>query len=513
MAEGHAIGIDLGTTYSCVAVWQDDHAEIIANDHGNRTTRSYVTFTESKSLVGDEAFNQVGRFPANSIFDAKRLIGRKFSEDTVQKDRTLWPFRVIEGPADKPMIAVTHRGEEKKFSAEDISSMVLAKMREIAESYLCSKISEKNAVITVPSYFNDSQRQATIEAGKLAGLKVLRILNEPTAAAIAYGIDKKAGRFNKRNVVIFDWGGGTLDVSLLTIGHGAFDVKSTAGDTHLGGEDLDNRMVNYCVEEFKRKQNVDICGDAKALRKAKTACEKAKKALSFSFDTDIEIDSWYKGEDFHTNFTRDLFEEMNMDIFNKCMEPVKKCLEDAKMDITNVDDVVLVGGSSRIPKVQEILQEIFKGKELCKSMNPDEAVAYGAAVQAAVLSGNIAGKLRDFTLSDVIPMSLGIEVDEEEHMSVVITRNNKIPIKKNKSFTTLYDNQTVICFRVFEGESEFTKDNNYLGGFTIHDIPPARKGAVKADVCFSIDENGVLTVSAEILSTGQKKAITIHSDR
>ncbi|XP_068308175.1 heat shock cognate 70 kDa protein-like isoform X2 [Pyrus communis] len=488
MAEGHAIGIDLGTTYSCVAVWQDDHAEIIANDHGNRTTRSYVTFTESKRLVGDEAFNQVGRFPANSIFDAKRLIGRKFSEDTVQKDRKLWPFRVIEGPADKPMIAVTHRGEEKKFSAEDISSMVLAKMREIAESYLCSKISEKNAVITVPSYFNDSQRQATIEAGKLAGLKVLRILNEPTAAAIAYGIDKKAG-------------------------HGAFDVKSTAGDTHLGGEDLDNRMVNYCVEEFKRKQNVDICGDAKALRKAKTACEKAKKALSFSFDTDIEIDSWYKGEDFHTNFTRDLFEEMNMDIFNKCMETVKKCLEDAKMDITNVDDVVLVGGSSRIPKVQEILQEIFKGKELCKSMNPDEAVAYGAAVQAAVLSGNIAGKLRDFTLSDVIPMSLGIEVDEEEHMSVVITRNNKIPIKKNKSFTTLYDNQTVICFRVFEGESEFTKDNNYLGGFTIHDIPPACKGAVKADVCFSIDANGVLTVSAEILSTGQKKAITIHSDR
>ncbi|XP_007204781.2 heat shock cognate 70 kDa protein [Prunus persica] len=408
MAEdNHAIGIDLGTTYSCVATWQADHVEILVNDHGNRTTRSYVTFTDSKMLVGDEAFNQAGRFPTNSIFDAKRLIGRRFSDETVQSDIKRWPFKVIEGKADKPMIVIKHKGQEKLFAAEDISSMVLAKMREIAEAFHCSKISEKKAVITVPSYFNDSQRQATLKAGKLAGLNVLRIINEPTAAAIAYGIDKKAGWFKKRNVMIFDWGGGTLDVSLLTIGHGVFDVKATAGDTHLGGEDLDNRMVNYCIEEFKTKQNVDIGGDAKALRKAKIACEKAKKALSFSFDTGIEIDSWYKGEDFHTTFTRDKFEELNMDIFNKCMEPVNKCLEDAKMDISEVDDVVLVGGSSRIPKVQELLQEVFKGKELCKSINPDEAVAYGAAVQAAALSGNVTGKLQDFTLLDVTPLSLG----------------------------------------------------------------------------------------------------------
>ncbi|KAL6273447.1 hypothetical protein ACE6H2_024139 [Prunus campanulata] len=514
MAEdNHAIGIDLGTTYSCVAVWQADHVEILVNDHGNRTTRSYVTFTDSKRLVGDEAFNQVGRFPTNSIFDVKRLIGRRFSDETVQSDIKRWPFKVIEGKADKPMIVVKHKGEEKQFAAEDISSMVLAKMREIAEAFHCSKISEKNAVVTVPSYFNDSQRQATIKAGKLAGLNVLRIINEPTAAAIAYGIDKKAGWFRKRNVMIFDWGGGTLDVSLLTIGHGLYDVKVTAGDTHLGGEDLDNRMVDYCVDEFKTKMKVDICGDPKALRKAKTACEKAKKALSFSFETDIEIDSWYKGEDFYTTFTRDKFEELNMDIFNKCMEPVKRCLEDAKMDISDVDDVVLVGGSSRIPKVQELLQEVFMGKELCKSINPDEAVAYGAAVQAAVLTGNMTGKLQDFTLSDVIPMSLGTEVGEEDHMSVMIPRNTKIPTKKHQIFVTVSDNQRAVTCGVFEGENEFTRDNNHLGGFTIDGIPPAPMGVAKVDVCFSIDENGILNVSAEVMSTGQKKAITINRDR
>ncbi|ONH96103.1 hypothetical protein PRUPE_7G107800 [Prunus persica] len=518
MAEdSHAIGIDLGTTYSCVAAWQADHVEILVNDHGNRTTRSYVTFTDSKRLVGDEAFNQVGRFPTNSIFDAKRLIGRRFSDETVQNDIKCWPFKVIEGRADKPMIVVNHKGEEKQFAAEDISSMVLAKMREIAESYLCSKISERNAVITVPSYFNDSQRQATLDAGKLAGLKVLRIINEPTAAAIAYGIDKKAGWFSKRNVMIFDWGGGTLDVSLLTIGHGAFDVKATAGDTHLGGEDLDNRMVNYCVEEFKTKQNVDIGGDAKALRKAKTACEKAKKALSFSFDTDIEIDSWYKGEDFHTTFTRDKFEELNMDIFNKCMEPVNKCLEDAKMDISEVDDVVLVGGSSRIPKVQELLQEVFKGKELCKSINPDEAVAYGAAVQAASLSGNVTGKLQDFTLLDVTPLSLGLECEERDssrlYMNVVIPRNSRIPVRKTTSVTTSYDYQESVNFSIYEGESSIAKNNNFLGEFTLHGIPPAPKHVPKFNVYFETDANGVLSVSAEDMSTGQKKGIKIKRER
>ncbi|KAM1184418.1 hypothetical protein ACFX15_013365 [Malus domestica] len=509
--EGHVIGIDLGTTYSCVAVWRKDHAEIIANDHGNRTTRSYVTFTEGKRLTGDDAYNQIGRNPSNTIFDAKRLIGRRFKEDSVQSDVKLWPFKVIEGPGGKPKIVVIHKDQEKQFAAEQISAMVLAKMREIAETYLCATV--KDAVITVPSYFNDSQRQATKNAGAIAGLKVLRIINEPTAAAISYGIDKKAGWFHKRNVMIFDWGGGTLDVSLLTIGHGDFGVKSTAGDTHLGGQDLDNRMVNYCVEEFKRKKNVDICGDPKALRRAKSACEQAKKALSFSFDTEIEIDSWYKGEDFHTTFTRGLFEEINMDIFNKCMEPVKKCLEDAKMDVTKVDDVVLVGGSTRIPKVQELLQKVFKGKELCKSINPDEAVAYGAAVQAAVLSGNITGKLQNFTLSDVIPMSLGTDVGEQNFMRVMIPRNTKIPTKKQETFVTVSDNQTTVHCGVYEGESELTEGNNYLGGFTVDGIPPAPKGVAKIDVCFSIDANGILTVSAEDLSTGNKKEITINSDK
>ncbi|VVA21823.1 Hypothetical predicted protein [Prunus dulcis] len=518
MAEdNHAIGIDLGTTYSCVATWQADHVEILVNDHGNRTTRSYVTFTDSKRLVGDEAFNQAGRFPTNSIFDAKRLIGRRFSDETVQSDIKRWPFKVIRGEADKPMIVIKHKGQEKLFAAEDISSMVLAKMREIAEAFHCSKISEKKAVITVPSYFNDSQRQATLKAGKLAGLNVLRIINEPTAAAIAYGIDKKAGWFKKRNVMIFDWGGGTLDVSLLTIGHGVFDVKATAGDTHLGGEDLDNRMVNYCIEEFKTKQNVDIGGDAKALRKVKIACEKAKKALSFSFDTGIEIDSWYKGEDFHTTFTRDKFEELNMDIFNKCMEPVNKCLEDAKMDISEVDDVVLVGGSSRIPKVQELLQEVFKGKELCKSINPDEAVAYGAAVQAAALSGNVTGKLQDFTLLDVTPLSLGIESGKdgssELFMNVVIPRNSRIPVRMTKTVTTRYDYQESVKFPIYEGENRIARDNNFLGEFTLHGIPPAPRHVPKFNVYFDMDANGVLSVSAEDMSTGQKKGIKINGDR
>ncbi|XP_021829897.1 heat shock cognate 70 kDa protein-like [Prunus avium] len=516
MAEDrNAIGIDLGTTHSCVAVWQADHVEILVNGQGNRTTRSYVTFTDANRLVGDEAFNQAVRFPANSIFDAKRLIGRRFSDASVQSDVKLWPFKVIEGPEDKPMIVIRHRGEEKRFAAEDISSLVLAKMREIAENFLCSNTRVINAVITVPSYFNDAQRQATIKAGELAGLNVLRILNEPTAAAIAYGIDKKAGR-HKRNVMIFDWGGGTLDVSLLTIGHGVFEVKATAGDTHLGGEDLDNRLVNYCVQEFKKKYQVDIGGNSKALRRAKTECENAKKALSHSFESSIVIDCWYQGEDFYATFTRDEFEQMNMDIFHKCMEPVKKCLEDAKMDISDVDDVVLVGGSSRIPKVQELLQEVFKGKELCRNINPDEAVAYGAAVQAAVLTGNVTGKLEDFTLLDVTPLSLGLETMEHNsskfYMNVVIPRNSRIPVRLKTNVTTVYDNQDAVEFPIYEGESKIAKNNHFLGKFSLEGIPPAPKGVPSFAVYFNIDANGVLSVSAEDRSTGQKEGITITRD-
>ncbi|KAG2630127.1 hypothetical protein PVAP13_3KG494700 [Panicum virgatum] len=383
--DGPAIGIDLGTTYSCVGVWQHDRVEIIANDQGNRTTPSYVAFTDSERLIGDAAKNQVAMNPINTVFDAKRLIGRRFTDASVQSDIKLWPFKVISGPGEKPMIVVQHKGEDKQFAAEEISSMVLIKMREIAEAYLGSTI--KNAVVTVPAYFNDSQRQATKDAGVIAGLNVLRIINEPTAAAIAYGLDKKATSVGEKNVLIFDLGGGTFDVSLLTIEEGIFEVKATAGDTHLGGEDFDNRMVNHFVQEFKRKNKKDITGNPRALRRLRTACERAKRTLSSTAQTTIEIDSLYEGIDFYSTITRARFEELNMDLFRKCMEPVEKCLRDAKMDKSSVHDVVLVGGSTRIPRVQQLLQDFFNGKELCKNINPDEAVAYGAAVQAAILSG------------------------------------------------------------------------------------------------------------------------------
>ncbi|XP_027330882.1 heat shock 70 kDa protein isoform X3 [Abrus precatorius] len=383
--EGKAIGIDLGTTYSCVGVWQNDRVEIIPNDQGNRTTPSYVAFTDTERLIGDAAKNQVAMNPRNTVFDAKRLIGRRYSDASVQNDMKLWPFKVIAGPGDKPMIVVTYKGEEKTFAAEEISSMVLIKMREVAEAFLGHAV--KNAVITVPAYFNDSQRQATKDAGAISGLNVLRIINEPTAAAIAYGLDKKASRKGEQNVLIFDLGGGTFDVSLLTIEEGIFEVKATAGDTHLGGEDFDNRMVNHFVSEFRRKNKKDISGNARALRRLRTACERAKRTLSSTAQTTIEIDSLYEGIDFYATITRARFEELNMDLFRKCMEPVEKCLRDAKIDKSHVHEVVLVGGSTRIPKVQQLLQDFFNGKELCKSINPDEAVAYGAAVQAAILSG------------------------------------------------------------------------------------------------------------------------------
>nr|VDD25154.1 unnamed protein product [Brassica oleracea] len=383
--EGPAIRIDLGTTYSCVGVCQHDRVEIIANDQGNRTTPSYVAFTDSERLIGDAAKNQVAMNPINTVFDAKRLIGRRFSDASVQSDVKLWPFKIIPGPADKPMIVVSYKGEETQFAAEEISSMVLIQMHEIAEAYLGVTI--KNAVVTVPAYFNDSQRQATKDAGVIAGLNVMRIINEPTAAAISYGLDKKATSVGEKNVLIFDLSGGTFDVSLLTIEEGIFEVKATAGDTHLGGEDFDNRMVNHFVQEFKRWSKRDISGKPRALRRLRTACERAKRTLSSTAQTTIEIDSLFEGIDFYSALTRARFEELNMDLFRKCMEPVEKCLCDAKMDKSTVHDVVLVGGSTRIPKVQQLLQDFFNGKELFKSINPDEAVAYGAAVQGAILSG------------------------------------------------------------------------------------------------------------------------------
>merc|ERR1711968_182613 len=425
-----AVGIDLGTTYSCVGIWQNDRVEIIANDQGNRTTPSYVAFTDSERLIGDAAKNQAAMNPINTVFDAKRLIGRKFGDSAVQSDMKNFPFRVVAKDGDKPAIQVQYKGEEKVFLPEEISSMVLIKMKETAEGFLGKDV--KNAVVTVPAYFNDAQRASTKDAGTISGMNVLRIINEPTAAAIAYGLDKQAS--GERNVLIFDLGGGTFDVSLLTIEDGIFEVKATAGDTHLGGEDFDNRLVAHFQQEFKRKNRKDLTGNARSLRRLRTACERAKRTLSSSTQTSIEIDSLFEGIDFFSTITRARFEEMNMDYFRKTMEPVEKVLRDAKIAKDKVDEVVLVGGSTRIPKVQSMLKTFFNGKDPNKSINPDEAVAYGATVQAAILSGVQSANLDDLLLLDVTPLSLGIETAGGV-MTTLINRNTTVPTKKSQTFS------------------------------------------------------------------------------